>query len=186
MSFSMASWASRWQRRLPGVYASSRRHRPHCQQWCRSNASVAIRHVRLPLSFVDELKEAIIPIAAALPVPTTQTLPEWAALWGFGKQEMRSLLREHLEQMRETPAKSPKPSVSFASESDAVKVDFFAPDDAPDAGSMYSSTIHVKSFDGPSGHKMGRGVRDGDEETWAEISRLMKVPRSSVCWSFTW
>lgn len=59
-------------------------------------------------------------------------------------------------------------------------------DTAPEAGSLYSSKIHVKPFDGPSGHKMCRGVRNGDEETWNEISRLMKVPRSSVCWSFTW
>lgn len=128
----------------------------------------------------------MLPIAAALRVPTTQTLPEWAASWGFRQQELRSLLREHLDQLKDRDGPRPKPSVSFAPEADAVKVNFFAPDEAPDAGSLYSSTIHVKSFDGPSGHKMGRGLRDGDEETWDEISRLMKVPRSSVCWSFTW
>jgi hypothetical protein len=127
----------------------------------------------------------MLPIAAALPVPTTQPLSEWAALWGFGKQEMRSLLRDQIEQLRDTPSR-PKRSVSFATETGAVKVDFFAPDTAPEAGSLYSSKIHVKPFDGPSGHKMCRGVRDGDEETWNEITRLMNVPRSSVCWSFTW
>jgi hypothetical protein len=138
------------------------------------------------LSFTEELKEAMLPIASALPVPTTRTLPEWAALWGFGDQEMRRLLREHLDQLREPAAEGPKHSVSFATEADAVKVDFFAPDAAPEAESLYSAQIHVKSFDGPSGHKMCRGVREADEETWDEISRLMNVPRKSVCWSFTW
>jgi hypothetical protein len=137
------------------------------------------------LSFAEELRETMVPIAAALRVPMTQTLPEWAAMWGFGKPEMRSLLQEHFDQLKATRAR-PEKSVSFAADADAVKVDFFAPDDAPEAASMYSSAIHVKPFDGPSGHKMSRGVRDGDEETWDEISRLMKVPRSSVCWSFTW
>jgi hypothetical protein len=98
---------------------------------------------------------------------------------------MRSFLREHFEHLSDARPR-PKPSVSFATEADAVKVDFFAPDDAPEAGTLYSSQIHVKPFDGPSAHKMGRGIRDGDEEIWAEISRLMKVPRSSVCWSFAW
>ena len=55
----------------------------------------------------------MLPIAAALPVPTTQPLSEWAALWGFGKQEMRSLLRDQIEQLRDTPSR-PKRSVSFA------------------------------------------------------------------------
>merc|ERR1719183_2298684 len=122
----------------------------------------------------------MIPIAAALP-PTTQTLPEWAALWGFGKQEARNLLRECFDQLKDNRTRS-KNSVSFATEADAVKVDFFAPDAAPAEGSLYSSQIHVKSFDGPSGHKMCRGVREADEETWDEISRLMNVPRKSVCW----
>jgi hypothetical protein len=185
MSFFMASWASRSHRRLPSFCASSRRNRWHCQQWSRSNASVAIPHVRLPFSFADELRETMLPIAAALPVPATQTLPEWAASWGFGKQEMRSLLREHIDQLSDTRPR-PKQSVSFAPDADAVQVAFFAPDDAPEAESLYSSQIHVKPFDGPSAHKMGRGIRDGDEEMWAEISRLMKVPRSSVCWSFAW
>lgn len=127
----------------------------------------------------------MLPIASALPVPETQTLPEWAASWGFGEQEMRSLLREHIDQLKDTPAR-PKHSVNFATEADAVKVEFFAPDAAPEAENLYSSQICVKSFDGPSGHKMCRGLRDGDEETWDEISRLMNVPRKSVCWSFTW
>jgi hypothetical protein len=138
------------------------------------------------LSFAEELRETILPIAAALPVPATKTLPEWAALWGFGEQEKRSLLRDYFEQLKDYTSARQKHSVSFSTDADAVKVDFFAPDAAPEAGSIYSSQIHVKSFDGPSGHKMCRGVRDGDEETWEEISRLMKVPRSSVCWSFTW
>ena len=185
MSFFTRSWASRTQRRLPSFYATSRRQRPHCQHWFRSNATAAIPHVRLPLSFTEELRETMLPIAAALLVPTTQPLSEWAALWGFGKQEMRSLLRDQIEQLRDTPSR-PKHSVSFATDADAVKVDFFASDTAPEARSLYSSKIHVKTFDGPSGHKMCRGVRDGDEETWNEISRLMNVPRSSVCWSFTW
>ena len=57
------------------------------------------------LSFTEELRETMLPIAAALPVPTTQTLSEWAALWGFGKQEMRSLLRDQIEQLRDTPSR---------------------------------------------------------------------------------
>ena len=109
----------------------------------------------------------------------------WAAACG---------VRHDLDAPRDGALKSalasgtrPKRSVSFA-EGPTVGVRFFDVEEPPPAAAVHGATTHLKPFDGPSGHKMRRSVhmREGDEDDWDEISRLMSRPRSSVCWSHTW
>jgi hypothetical protein len=137
----------------------------------------SVPHVQLPTSFREDLHQLIQPIAASM--RPRSALDMWAA-WGVHLDAPRGALKSAL-----ATGTRPKRPVSFAEGPEAVGVRFFCVEEPPPA-EVHGNTTHLKPFDGPSGHKMRRSVREGDEDDWDEISRLMAQPRASVCWSHTW
>lgn len=156
-------------------------------------SSLAVPHVTLPPSFREALRELMLPIAVSM--RPRAPVAQWAPAWGIAESEHEALARmivaartqRSSEPLRSAMASGagPKKSVRFAG-GEAVDVQFFAVDSPPPEPPVYAASAGLKAFDGPSGHKMRRSVCEGDPEEWDEISRLMAIPRGSVCWSHTW
>lgn len=161
-------------------------------------SSLAVPHVTLPSSFREDLRKLMLDIAAS--TRSHKPLAQWAPAWGFAETDLSALAEMIAEARRDctAPLRSAmlatdssgapcaKKAVSFAVGEEAVGVLFFDVGALPSEPPTYTTTAGMKAFDGPSGHKMGRSVREGDADDWEEISRLMALPRGAVCWSHTW